>query len=269
MNVSRAALAFLALVILASSGVGAAGLKLDYEVDEQILVEGCGGFDGSCREYFFKGSLELTLDADNRTAALSVANLGITEQADGAPVRLDLPRSLSGNFEGRTIRFTTPPDSRQTLDWTMTLTEKGLVLQGSYNEGCCDRLRFTFRNVSFSESKRRPSTVLRLNEGRFAVEAVWKDFAGNVGQGKAVALNASSGHFWFFDPDNTEIVVKVLDACQSFGHFWVFAAGMTNVEVELVVTDLATGLERRYANAMGKAFEPVLDVDAFSTCDAE
>ena len=110
--------------------------------------------------------------------------------------------------------------------------------------------------------------MLLLNDQRFAVEARWSDFAGNQGQGRAVALNADSGYFWFFDADNTEIVVKVLDACDSWGRFWFFAAGLTDVGVELVVTDLASGLERSYSNPLGQAFEPILDTDAFPTCAA-
>ena len=66
--------------------------------------------------------------------------------------------------------------------------------------------------------------------------------------------------------DNTEITVKLLDACNGFDRYWFFAAGMTNVEVEIVVTDLETGAEKVYGNAMGATFETILDTDAFATC---
>ena len=43
-------------------------------------------------------------------------------------------------------------------------------------------------------------TRLCLRAGRFAVEASWKDFAGNSGVGTAVPLTADTGWFWFFGP---------------------------------------------------------------------
>ena len=48
--------------------------------------------------------------------------------------------------------------------------------------------------------------------------------------------------------------------------FWVFAAGLTNVEVDIVVTDTQTGQMRVYDNDLGTDFEPVLDTQAFLTC---
>lgn len=55
-----------------------------------------------------------------------------------------------------------------------------------------------------------------------------------------VQLTGDTGYFWFFNASNVELVVKVLDACH-FGRFWVFAGGLTNVDVDLTVTDTATG----------------------------
>ncbi|HBL30133.1 MAG TPA: hypothetical protein DD490_25125, partial [Acidobacteria bacterium] len=108
-------------------------------------------------------------------------------------------------------------------------------------------------------------TTLCLNGGRFKVEAAWKT-ADGAGAGQAVSDGADSGRFWFFDADNTELVVKVLDACSYDGHYWVFASGLTNVEVRLTVTDTQEGAARRYFNPSGKAFTPVQDVAAFATC---
>jgi hypothetical protein len=62
-------------------------------------------------------------------------------------------------------------------------------------------------------------------------------------------------------------VVKVLGACSSpFPRFWVFAAGLTNVGVEITVTDTANGTVRRYENPIGMSFEPLQDTNAFATC---
>lgn len=111
------------------------------------------------------------------------------------------------------------------------------------------------------------TTVLCLNEGRFRVESSWRTPAGDSGLGQAQNLTDESGMFWFFNSENVELVVKVLNGCfEPYNHYWVFAAGLTNVEVELVVTDTATGLVKRYDNELNMPFQPILDTRAFATC---
>jgi hypothetical protein len=55
---------------------------------------------------------------------------------------------------------------------------------------------------------------------------------------------------------NIELVTKVLDACTTFDRFWVFAGGLTNVEVELRVTDGDTGAVRTYRSPLDQPFRP-------------
>lgn len=110
-------------------------------------------------------------------------------------------------------------------------------------------------------------TNLCLANGRFAVSARWKTTNGQNGSGHAVQLTRDGGYYWFFEPTNTEVTVKVLDACQSAApRFWFFAAGMTNVEVELIVRDTKTNLRKTYTNAQGNPFTTILDTNAFATC---
>ncbi|HVR95324.1 MAG TPA: vanadium-dependent haloperoxidase [Thermoanaerobaculia bacterium] len=108
------------------------------------------------------------------------------------------------------------------------------------------------------------STALCLG-GRFKVEARWRTANGS-GAAQGASLGADSGYFWFFDEDNTELTVKVLNACAEYDRYWVFASGLTDVEVLLTVTDTQTGNNRQYFNPQGKAFAPVQDVQAFTTC---
>jgi hypothetical protein len=109
--------------------------------------------------------------------------------------------------------------------------------------------------------------VLCLGEGnRFRVETAWEDRHGATGQGNAVELTTDTGYLWFFNPENVEMVVKVLDGCGITQHYWVFAAGLTDVEVTLEVTDLDTGIKKTYLNPQQTAFEPIQDTTAFATC---
>lgn len=113
------------------------------------------------------------------------------------------------------------------------------------------------------------ATTLCLNQGRFRVRASFETSQGQGGMAGVQRLTDDSGYFWFFDPDNVELVVKVLDACSDFDRFWVFAAGLTNVEVRLTVEDTASpGETRIYDNPRGRAFPPIQDTDAFTTCNA-
>lgn len=107
-----------------------------------------------------------------------------------------------------------------------------------------------------------------LQRSRFKVEVEWRDFDGNRGVGDVIPISSDdSGLFWFFNPDNWEILVKVLNGCAINDRFWVFSAATTNVEYTLRVTDTATGRVREYFNPLGAAAVAVTDTDAFRTCN--
>ena len=109
---------------------------------------------------------------------------------------------------------------------------------------------------------------LCLADGRFRVEARWQTQEGESGDAQPVPLTDATGYFWFFDDDNVEAIVKVLDACtlDGFNNFWFFAAGLTDVEVILTVTDTESGEVQEYMNPQGVKFQPVQDTGSFRTC---
>lgn len=110
------------------------------------------------------------------------------------------------------------------------------------------------------------TTALCLNDARFRVRAVWRTGQGVTGSGRAVTLTGDTGYFWFFNEENVEVVVKVLDGCPVNGHYWVFAAGLTNVEVTMTVEDTTTGTVSTYRNTLHTPFQPRQDTAAFATC---
>lgn len=111
-------------------------------------------------------------------------------------------------------------------------------------------------------------TVLCLGGGRFRVEVAWEDFQGGAGPGSIVpgAHSDDSGLFWFFAPDNWELLVKVLDGCAVNGHHWVFAAATTTVEYVLTVTDTRTDQAWTWRNPPGRPSPAVTDVTALGGC---
>lgn len=110
-------------------------------------------------------------------------------------------------------------------------------------------------------------STLCLNDGRFLVTGEWRKPDGTRGAAQVESLTSDSGYLWFFNPANIENVLKVLDACSYNNHFWVFAAGLTNLGVTLDITDSLTGTTWHHENPNGEAFQPVLDAEAFATCE--
>ena len=105
-------------------------------------------------------------------------------------------------------------------------------------------------------------TTLCLNDGRFAVTARFRTTTSPETDANAVGLTGDSGYFWFFNPANIEVVIKVLRGCSINNHYWVFATGLTNVEVTLIVADQDQQL-KTYVNPINVPFEPIQDTSAF------
>ena len=106
-------------------------------------------------------------------------------------------------------------------------------------------------------------TVLCLND-RFSVEVEWND-GSNTGSGGSVGIDGDTGAFWFFAPDNYEMLVRVVNACDFDNHYWVFAAAQTDVEFTLTVTDTATSQVEEF-DPLSSSGELILDTTAFATC---
>jgi hypothetical protein len=112
------------------------------------------------------------------------------------------------------------------------------------------------------------STSLCLSDARFRVEVQWRTSPNDsFSAGQAVPVTSDTGYFWFFQAANIELVVKVLNGCAINGEQWVFAGGLTNVDLDISVTDTVTNAVRHYTNSAGTAFAPVQDTAAFA-CSA-
>ncbi|MCY3970151.1 MAG: hypothetical protein OXG74_09465, partial [Acidobacteria bacterium] len=73
---------------------------------------------------------------------------------------------------------------------------------------------------------------------------------------------ANTGFFWFFNQENIELAVKVLDGRGINGRFWLLYGALSDVEYEIVVTDTVTGESKTYRNEAGSICGEV-DTGAF------
>ena len=75
---------------------------------------------------------------------------------------------------------------------------------------------------------------------RFMVSVTWRNqFTGVSGTGHGAVFPQSdrSGTFWFFNSQNVELVVKVLDGSTINDFYWTFYGALTNVEYWITVVD--------------------------------
>ena len=110
------------------------------------------------------------------------------------------------------------------------------------------------------------NTLCTLAE-RFRVRVNWENKVGGTGTGVLIPTSTdNTGVFWFFEHENWELLIKMIDACAYNDHYWVFGAGATDVRYVVTVEDLATGATWEYENAQGHASPAITDTTAFDTC---
>jgi len=108
---------------------------------------------------------------------------------------------------------------------------------------------------------------LCLAGGRFRVNVDWRTGDGSSGAGTMVPVpSTDSGLFYFFNADNWEMLIKVLNGCAVNNGYWVFFAATTNVEFVVTVVDTQTGRAKQYLNPLNQPADAVTDTSAFATC---
>lgn len=143
----------------------------------------------------------------------------------------------------------------------------GIQIQGGFTGNTlADQARTDCRSQSRTPCVRDLDTACLFGNGRFQVEVDWRDFSGATGPGQVVRQTNTGADFFFFNPNNTELLIKILNSCRDNDHFWVFYSSLTDVEFELTVTDTQAGVVRSYTNPLGQPANAVTDTSAFATC---
>ena len=106
---------------------------------------------------------------------------------------------------------------------------------------------------------------LCLADSRFEVRVDWSTADGEEGPASTVpGRTNNSGLFYFFNADNWEMLIKVLDGCAINGHHWVYSAAATDLGLDIVVTDTATASTWSYAKEPGPPAPAITASEAFS-----
>lgn len=107
--------------------------------------------------------------------------------------------------------------------------------------------------------------TLCLQDSRYAVTVEWRKPDGETGVAEVVnaARTNDSGLFTFFNPDNWEVLIKVLDGCALNGHVWVYAASTTDLGYTIRVADTLTQMVKEYENEPGTPAPTITDTSAF------
>jgi hypothetical protein len=104
------------------------------------------------------------------------------------------------------------------------------------------------------------AATLCLLGRRFQVQVTWMNqFNGASGAGGSLVGTDTTGYFYFTDPSNFELIVKILN----FGSvIKVFYAELTNLHFTITVTDSKTGTVKTYSNTPGDC--GAIDESAFA-----
>ena len=112
------------------------------------------------------------------------------------------------------------------------------------------------------------TTAACLNNERFKVEFEWES-PPTFPLANALVASAGTGDsalFYYQNPENWEVLVKVLNACTLNNKYWVFASVASDVAWTLKVTDTDNGTIKTWDHLAGTPSLSVNDTGAFDTC---
>lgn len=110
-----------------------------------------------------------------------------------------------------------------------------------------------------------PSDMLLCLNERFSVQVDWSD-ASQSGSAEGANFESDGGYFYFFDENQADLVVRIINGCGFDQSFWVFASSLSDVDYAMTVTDTATGDVRAYEGSATDPVSEIQDTLAFATC---
>jgi hypothetical protein len=284
------------------AGIGSGGVNADCQPDDlpfdadvfanAAAIAAAAGADlesaqcGSLPVVGGPGALE-TLRSDT-LAAGGTADVSIAVPAGARALRVALNAEeglLINDFDLVLTRDAPPPtgavECSSTRDGPFEFCEVKNPAPGAWNaravaaagDGAYQLTATVLREVDLGPCLPGPHTLCiddQPGDRRFEATIAFDtaQAGGVAGLGNAVELDTlgitSGGVFWFFQKENPEVLLKVLDGCSINGHHWVFWSAGTNVRLAITITDRRTARQRVYRSPDRTPAQPVTDLLAFS-----
>ena len=106
-------------------------------------------------------------------------------------------------------------------------------------------------------------------KGGYEVSMCYETASGQTGDALDFGLDSSqSGLLYFFDADNVEVLIKVLDGCNINGRRWVFVAPVTDLAFNLHI-DSPDGMRWTHRNRLGQTAASASDLSFFPCAPAQ
>ena len=108
-----------------------------------------------------------------------------------------------------------------------------------------------------------PTSTPLVFDGGYEVSLCYETAEGLVGEGRGgIWASGQAGLLWFFDRENAEALIKVLDGCAYNGSRWVYVAPVTDLAFNLHVTS-PNGRRWTWRNRLGETASTTSDTSAF------
>ncbi|MEX0826854.1 MAG: hypothetical protein WD184_08920 [Acidimicrobiia bacterium] len=105
-----------------------------------------------------------------------------------------------------------------------------------------------------------------LNGDRFRVEVKFAT-GGATDPVRLITSQDDTGIFYFFDADNYNLIIKILNGCSVNNHYWVFIGGPvgTDADADVTIEDTNSTDEATYEYRPSSG-PVIIDTGAFATC---
>ncbi len=224
-----------------------------------------------------EGQANVTLTAERTggstglvSAAVNTANGSAIAGSDYQAITNGVVTWNSGDSANKTIVVPIVSDTSEESNETFTATLSAPTGGATIGSPATATVTINDDDVTCSPCV-ADATTLCLAGGsgdpaRFRVRVNWENFQGGTGAGFAVPFTPDSGFFYFFSPNNLELLVKMVRGCgTALNAYWFFYAAASNVGLEYEVLDTTACVTKTYSNPVG-TFASFGDINALATC---
>jgi hypothetical protein len=181
----------------------------------------------------------------------------------GALSDVEYTITVTDSATGRVRRYENPQGRLASVADVSAFPGSGASTTGAGPPGLDGKGADLVREKSGEVAALLSSGARPASPNSFTVRIDWRvPSQGTSGNGRGVVVTSDTAYFWFFTPNNVEVVIKIVDGRAVNNHFWVFYGALSDVEYTITVTNNDTGAQKTYFNPSG-TLASVADTTAF------